>query len=340
MQFGSDKILFLFLLIPVFVIFLVRSKYLHKRRFSSFSQERFYNYFLGQHSHFFWIIKVILLLLALIFLIFALSKPRWDSESQIIEKRGTDIVICLDISKSMDASDIKPNRLERAKDVILSFLDQLKGDRVSLIVFAGRSFVQSPFTDDYATLKLFVNMQSTDNISSLGTDIGSALEKAIELFGSSKKERIILLISDGEDLQENAVKTAKILAQKGARIYVIGVGTPNGDPITSTNPQGDIVYLKDKQGNIVLSKLDIKTLSEIAENTNGSFFTLTPSQSEVSEIVKKIQSIEKSNYDSSVFVRYKEQYRLFAFVALILLVLEYLIFFKHKKSEQKRFLDR
>ena len=338
MNFGSQNYLYLIALVPLLLIFVFRSKGRHKRRFERFAEAKFYDYFLGEFSHFFWNLKNIILLISLVFLTIALAKPRWDSESQTVEKQGVDIVIALDISKSMDAADIKPSRLERAKDVLSFFLDQLTGDRVSLVVFAGKSVVQSPLTDDYNTLKLFVNMQTSDNISSLGTNIGDALQSSVDVFDQTNKQKMILLISDGEDLQNGAVQKAREIAKMGARVYVIGIGTPNGDPITTTNAKGDITYIKDGDGNIVLSKLDIKTLSEIASKTNGRFFTISPNQSEVFEIIKQIQQMEKQSFESKVFVKYKEQYKLFALISLILLFVEFPIFHKIKKRDKRSYI--
>lgn len=335
MRWGNPYLLFLLLLIPIFFVFIGLSKHRRKRNFSRFAESRFYNFFLQEFSSFHWGLKNVLLVLAILFLILAIARPQWNKEVQIVKKEGIDIAICLDVSKSMDAQDIQPSRIERAKDQISLFIDQLKGDRIAIISFAGRSFVQCPLTDDYGAAKLFLNLLDTESVASYGTNIGGAIEKAISLFNEEDKHKVIIVVSDGEDLEEKAVDTAKKAAEQNAIIYTLGVGSPEGSTIPLKDKSGNTVYAKDDQGNIIFTKLDVNVLTQIAKIGNGRFFPITPQQSEIFEIMKNINEIEKKKFDSREFVRYKEQYKYFVLTALILLLLESFITFK-KKVKFKR----
>jgi Ca-activated chloride channel family protein len=263
-------------------------------------------------------------------MILAVAKPRWGKEVQIVKKEGIDIVVCIDVSKSMDAADIQPSRIERAKDQISLFIDQLKGDRIALIAFAGKSFIQCPLTNDYDIAKLFLSLLDTESVQAYGTDIGGAIAEAITLFGEKNKHKIIIVVSDGEDLAQNALSISKEAAKQNAVIYTLGIGSPDGATIPITDENGNTVYAKDDEDNIILSKLDINTLSQIAKNGRGRFFPITPQQSEIYAILKNINSFEKNKFDSKEFVRYKEQYKFFVMIALILLLIESLIIVKKK----------
>ena len=339
MHWGKPIFLFLLLLIPLFLVMLAVGNSKRKKHFKKFANDRFYNFFMGQLSVFHWSLKNVLFLIALVFVIIALAEPRWGKELRKVKKEGIDIVICLDVSKSMDATDIKPSRIERAKDQISLFIDNLKGDRVALIPFAGKAYVQCPLTDDYAAAKMFLSLLNTNAIQEFGTNIGAAIDKAMKLFGESSKHKVIILVSDGEDLEKSAIDKAKEAAKKGAIIYSLGIGTPQGSPIPMKAENGNTSYAKDENGNIILTKLDVSTLSKLATITGGQFYPITPRQSEIYAILSSIGKMEKSKYASREFIRYKEQYKYFLFVALIFLFIENLIIYT-KKTKLKRVLDQ
>lgn len=309
-----------------------------KRYFSRFAENRFYNFFMSQLSLFHYSLKNSLFILALFFMIIALAQPRWGKELQEVKKEGIDIVVCLDVSKSMDAEDIKPSRIERAKDQISLFIENLTGDRIAIIPFAGKSYVQTPLTDDYGAAKMFLSLLNTNSIQQQGTNIGNAIENAMKLFRKESKHKVIILVSDGEDLSKDAIDKAKKAAKSGAIIYSLGIGTTEGSTIPMKDENGNTVYAKDDKGNIILTKLDVATLSKIATITGGKFYPITPRQSEIYDILKNINSMEKSKYSSKEFLRYKEQYKYFALMALILLFIENLIIYT-KKSKMKRVIE-
>ncbi|MFO7897332.1 MAG: VWA domain-containing protein [Candidatus Cloacimonadales bacterium] len=335
MRFANPYILFLLLLIPLFWIMIGLSNRRRRKNFSKFAEIRFYDFFLQELSTFHLNLKNFLLVTALFFIIIAAARPQWGKEMQIVQKEGIDIVVAIDVSKSMDATDIKPNRIDRAKDQISLFIDQLKGDRIAIVAFAGRSFVQAPLTDDYGAAHLFLNLLDTDVVSTYGTDIGGAIDKSVQLFEAENKHKVIIIVSDGEDLEEGAIKAAQAAAQKNAIIYTLGIGSPEGSTIPLVNADGSSEYAKDDKGDIIFTKLDINNLTKIAQNANGRFYPITPQQSEIFEIMRNISMIEKNKFDSKEYARYKEQYHIFLMIALILIFLEALIIAKSKRPFER-----
>jgi len=337
MHWGNPYLLFLIILIPVFLILVGVGNHNRKKNFSKFAEVKFFDFFMQQFSGFHWSLKNFIFVFAFLFIIIAIARPRWNKEVQIIKKEGIDIVVAIDVSKSMDATDIQPSRIKRAKDQISLFIDQLKGDRIAIVAFAGQSFVQCPLTNDYDAAKLFLNLMDTETVPSYGTNIGGAITNALEIFSEKEKHKVIIVVSDGEDLEENATKIAEEAGKQNAIIYTLGIGSPEGSTIPIKNRDGDVVYAKDDKGDIVFTKLDITTLTQIAKKGNGRFFPITPQQSEIFEIMKNINSFEKKKFDSKEYVRYKEQYKYFVIAALILLLIESLIIYK-KKTKFKRVL--
>jgi len=325
MHLGNPEALFLLILIPIALMLVFLSKKLRLNTFSKFAENRFYDYYFQQFSSFKFNLKNTFLIIALLFLIIALARPQWDREMQIVHKEGVDIVICMDVSKSMDAKDIQPSRIERAKDQISLFIDQLKGDRIAIVAFAGRSFVQCPLTDDYGAAKLFLSLLDTETVTSYGTNIGKALETSLKVFSEKDKHKIIILVSDGEDLEEKAVDFAEEAKKQGAIIYSLGIGSPDGSPIPVLDENGNTAYAKNDAGEVILSKLNVDILSRIAKAANGRFFPITPQQSEIFQILNEIKTMEKNKIDTRQFYRYKDQYSYFVIAALIFIIIEFLI---------------
>ncbi len=332
MQWYNINALFALLLIPLFVVFLHFAERRRLRRFAKFSDNKFHPFYYQQFSKFHWNMKQILLIFALFFLIIGLARPQWDQEIKIYTQEGIDIVVCLDVSKSMDAEDIRPSRIQRAKNHIAQFIGELSGDRVGLVAFAGESIVQSPLTNDYSAARLFLDLLDTNSISSLGTDMASGLKKSASLFHEDSRHKIIILVSDGEDLQGRGVKTAEELSEEGVTVYVLGIGTPQGSPIPIRDEASNLEYAKDQHGEIILTKLDVNTLAQIASVTGGKFYPITPHQSEIYEILKEIETYEKDLYETREYIRYKEQYHYFIIIAFILLLIESAVLYKKKSK--------
>jgi len=334
MQFKNIYVLFLTFLVPIFFILLIMGKKFLKVQFKKFAELKFLDYYFPAHYSTVWIFKNLLLVGAIFFLIISLSRPQWGKGVQKVKQQGIDIAICIDVSKSMDATDISLSRLLRGKDLIYLFTGMLKGDRVALIPFAGVAKISCPLTSDYGTFGLFIDLLNTDFIKQYGTNIGHALTLADRILQNEQK--IVLLISDGEDLDGNVVDIASKLAKKGIRIYSVGVGTPLGSAII--NKTGDGKYIKDDKGNIVQSRLDMQVLEEISTLTGGKAYSITPNQAEIFEILGDITMLEKNKFQTKFNNAYKERYFYFAFVALFLLALESFIFSKNKENGD-RFLE-
>lgn len=278
------------------------------------------------------VIKFLLMWLALGSLIIALANPQMGSRIEKVKRKGIDVFIALDVSKSMMAEDVKPNRLTRAKQAVKTLMDNLENDRVGLIIFAGRSYLQMPLTVDYGAAALYLNNANCDMVPTQGTAIGAAIDQATESFQTKeKKHKALIIISDGENHEDDAVESAKAAVNEGVQIFTMGVGSPQGAPIPvySGGVQSD--YKKDENGSIVLSKLNEEALKEVASAGNGAYFPLTNSQDEVRALVKKIGSMEQKTMDEKMFADYVDYFQYFLALSLLLLLMEVLVFEKPTK---------
>ena len=270
MQFGNLRAFWLLWILPALFLFYILVFRERRRALEEFAGKVLYLKLLVGVSVFKQRLKAALIVFSILFAILTLAEPKWGFEIQEIRRRGADIVIALDVSKSMLAEDVRPNRLARAKLEIENLLGQLAGDRVALVVFAGSSFIQCPLTVDYATAKLFLDDIGVPSIPRGGTDIGGAIHKAIEAFETGGEGgRVVLLVTDGEDhgkVLEGALKEAK---EKGITIYPVGIGRPEGAPIPSPEAEGKTEYVRSREGGVVLSKLDPKLLEKISVATGG-----------------------------------------------------------------------
>lgn len=254
---------------------------------------------------------------------FSLAQPQCGSHAQITKRRGIDLVVALDASKSMFARDVQPNRLERAKLELLTLLDELKGDRVGLVVFAGDAFIQCPLTSDYGAAKMFLRAVDPEQMQQGGTNIGGALLLAKEVLDGADrgaKDRVIVLLSDGEDLQGDVKDATETLRDAGIRVYAVGIGSEAGEPIPILNKKGEVVgYKKGPDGETVLTRLDRQGLATIAEETDGEFF-YQPKGVAMGQVVSRIDQLQKSELDSRVTVMYDERFQYFASPGFALLL--------------------
>jgi len=332
MNWGNPKALYLLLLVPVFIIFLFNNKKKRRQQLLRFTDENLLNFHNLNFSTFYFNLKNFLLIMALLFTIIAIARPQWDKEIRIVDTQGQDIVFLIDVSKSMDAQDITPSRLEKAKMHINLFLDELKGDRVALVAFAGNAQVICPLTTDYSALKLLISGLSSETITNYGTDIGAGLAKAAEVFDKEASAKTLILLSDGEDLEEQGIEQAEALAAQAVTIYTIGIGNPEGEHLLLNNRPGYIEYAKDNKGNPILTKLDVQGLYSIADKTGGKFSQVTPNYSEIFSILKEISDNEKSKYSTKQYFRYREQYHLFLILCLIILLIESIVNYRAKET--------
>jgi Ca-activated chloride channel homolog len=267
--------------------------------------------------------KTIFVVLAILFLLLALTSPRWGYQWEDLHQRGVDVIVALDVSSSMLAEDIKPNRLERAKRKISDLLDMMEGDRIGLVAFAGTSFVQCPLTLDYGAARIFLSAIDTQLIPVQGTALGNAIETSVKAFRTQeKKSKALILITDGEDQTGKALSAAKAAGDQGVKIYTIGIGGEIGAPLP--NPSGAGGFRKNEQGEVILSKLDETTLQQIALETGGSYVRSVTGDIDLKTIYKDQinKHIEKKELKSERRKIWQERFQWFIFIALLFLVTE------------------
>jgi Ca-activated chloride channel family protein len=265
---------------------------------------------------------MVLFCLGFLFFVLGLARPQTGAKLSERKTKGAEIIVALDVSNSMLAQDYSPNRLERAKLAISRLTDMLQEDRIGLVIFAGTSFVQLPVTTDYVSAKMFLNSIDTGSIPIQGTAIGDAIRLSIKSFSAqSEKSRVIIVISDGENHEDDPVEAARQAAEFGIKVYTIGVGSAEGQPI----PVEGGSLLRDQQGEIVVTKLDEKTLREIARAGNGAYIHAGNEEFGLNPIVQDIRRLEDEEFGSIVFEEYDEQYMYFFGIALLLFVIEMLI---------------
>jgi len=272
------------------------------------------------------IVKFIFYSIALFFLILGLANLQTGSKMQEVKRTGADIMLCLDVSNSMLAEDLKPNRLERAKQAIEKMIDKLEGDRVGMIVFAGDAYVQLPITTDYGAAKLFLGSIGPNMVPRQGTAIGAAIEKAMESFGKDEgKNKAIVVISDGENHEDEAIKMAEEAAKKEISIHTIGIGSDAGVPIPVYQNGVPAGYRKDKEGNTVITKLNDKLLKEIAGEANGVYVKASNADVGLNAVLDKIAELDKKEIESKRYTDYEDQFQWFVGAALLFLLLEFFL---------------
>ena len=325
MRFGSPEYFWLLFLIPVFIAFFIWA-YQHKKgalaKFASLSLIKKISPETGLNRQ---VLKWIMFLIFSVFLICALVRPQFGIKTQKIERKGVDVIVALDVSQSMLAEDITPSRIERAKHEILKLIDLLKGDRIGLIVFAGESFVQCPLTLDYSAAKMYLDVVTTSWIQLQGTALADAIRQSSKAFRTkSKKHKVLILITDGEDHEGEALDAAKDASQEGVKIYTIGIGSESGVPIPLKKSGGNVVYKKDRGGNLVMTRLNSIILEKIAHEARGKYFH-SGTNLDLSLIYNEIAKMEKKDLGMNKLAVYEERYQIFLFIALIFLMLEFII---------------
>lgn len=326
---ANANYLYLLLLIPVVLIVYAIRKHLRAKAISKIGDTRLISELMPSYSSAKGWWRIVLFCLAFAFFVIGLARPLIGAKLSERETKGAELMICLDVSNSMLAQDYSPDRLSRAKLAISRLSESLDGDRIGLIIFAGTSFVQLPITTDYVSAKLFLSSIDTESVPVQGTAIGEAILTAARSFSAqSEKSRAIIVITDGENHEDDAIEAAKTVAQTGIRVYTIGVGSVQGQPI----PMGGEL-LKDKNGEIVVTKLNEDILKQIAREGNGAYIHAGNDEFGLNPIIEEIRKLEDERFSSVVFEEYDEQYMYFFAIALFLFVLELLI--GERKSKRK-----
>ncbi|WP_411766326.1 vWA domain-containing protein [Winogradskyella sp. A3E31] len=277
------------------------------------------------------ILKVLVLCAAFFFLTLALVNPKIGTKMETVRSEGVDIVFAVDVSKSMLAEDIAPNRLEKSKQLVTQILNSLASDRVGIIAYAGKAFPQLPITTDYAAAKMFLQNMNTDMLSSQGTAINEAIELAKTYYDDEEQtNKILIIISDGEDHGSNAIGIAEEASEEGIRIFTIGVGKPNGGPIPIKKNGVVLNYKKDNEGETVITKLDETTLKNIADEANGVYINGSNTSEVVDTIQGLLEQMDKKEFESKQIADFKDQFQWFLGFAIFLLFLD--IFFLERKT--------
>jgi len=287
------------------------------------------------------ILKFILLLFASWSLVIGIANPQIGSKVEEVKREGVDLMIALDLSKSMLAEDIKPNRLVRSKQAISKMIDKLKGDRIGLIVFGGEAFVQLPITTDYAAAKLFLSTIGTDIMPTPGTAIGDAISLGLRSFGDPPEDseaqqtnKAIIIITDGENHEDDAIEAAEEAADQGVTVHTIGMGLTKGGPIPIYRRGVQIGYRKDKEGKTVITKLNEIMLQQIAAAGNGIYIRANNLQTGLGILFTEINKMEKVKYGSKIFTDYEDRFQYFLALAIFFLILEF--FLAEKKNKHLR----
>ncbi|HJC52234.1 VWA domain-containing protein [uncultured Alistipes sp.] len=322
-RFANPQYLWLLTLIPLFVVLFAGVAAQRRRRLARFGNPDTLAELMPEVSNGRVVLKFILFCGAVALVVLAAARPQFGSKLREEKARGVEMMLVVDVSNSMLAEDFEPNRLERTKYAINRLFDGLKQDRVGLIVFAGEPRVQLPITSDYRMAKAFARRIDPSQVSVQGTAIGKALEQALLSFSGEtdeKRSRAIILITDGENHDDDAVAVAKRAAEQGIRIYTIGIGTPEGAPI-----EIDGEFIRDEQGEMVVSKLNEEMLAQIADLTGGAYVRATKQDIGLDEIVRSINEMEQSELSTVRFEEFNEQYQYLLIAALVLLVAEFFL---------------
>ena len=332
-RFAQPEYLYLLLIVPLLVILFVWNTVRRKRKLQSFGDPELLVQYMPNVSLVRPQFKFYLQIVALILLIVALARPQFGVKEQTLKRQGMEVMIALDVSNSMLAQDVAPSRLERSKQLLSKIIDGMTEDKVGLVVFAGDAYTQLPITCDYVSAKMFLSSISPSLVARQGTAIGSAIDLSIKSFGlESTASRAIILITDGENHEDDAIGAAKLAKEKGIQVFVLGVGKPEGSPIPL---EGSMSFRKDKDGNVVVSKLNEEMCRQIAQAGGGMYLRVDNTNAAQRTLQQELDKLAKSELETRVYSEYNEQYQSFVIVALILLVIEFFFFGRRNKRLSK-----
>jgi len=324
MHFAQPEYLSLLWCLPVLGVFFFWSFRRRRRRLETFVSRALIEQLTAEFSHRKAVIRAFLLVGFFLFGILALARPQWGMRLDTVRRQGVDIIAALDTSYSMSTEDVAPSRLEKAKSEIRGLIGRLKGDRFGLVAFAGTAILQCPLTLDYGAASLFLDVANTEVIPEPGTSLAAAIETATSAFiAKEKKYKVLVIFTDGEDLEgqvESAIRKAR---DAGVVIYTLGIGSTEGKPIPVRDTKGDIIeYRKDPNGQVVVSRLDERSLAEIASETGGRYFRATTLESELDQIYDDVARMEKKQLESRLYRNFEDQFQYPLALAILCLITE------------------
>ena len=327
LRYDNIDFLYFLALIPLIAIGLYFYNRWQKKSIEKFGDENLVIELMQNHSKARKNIKNTLFIFSIAFLIIGISNPQIGTKMEEVKREGVDLMIAIDLSHSMMAQDIKPNRLERAKQAISRLIDKLEGDRIGLVVFAGEAYVQLPITTDYSAAKLFLSTVNTSIIPTQGTKIGNAIDLCVKSFDQENNQnKAIIIITDGENHDEEAISSAKIAQEQNIYIHTLGMGLTKGGPIPFYNKYGSTSeFRKDREGNIIITKLNETILKEIAQAGMGTYIRANNSKSGLSVLFDEINKMEKKEIGTMIFTNYKDRFQIFIGFSLFFLILNLII---------------
>lgn len=335
-RFAHPEYLYALIIIPVILLLYLLMQAWKKRVRRKIGEQALMEKLSLEYSLSKPVLKIVLALLGVTFLIIACANPQLGTRLEEVKREGVDIIIALDVSNSMKAEDIRPNRLERSKQAISRLIDKLQNDRIGMIVFAGQAYVQLPITTDYAAAKLFLSTIEPDIIPTQGTCIGCAIDLAEKSFvGNENKHKALVIITDGENHEEDAVESAKRANEKGIIIHTIGMGSVEGAPIPLYRNGAQVDFQKDNNGSTVITKLESLTLQRIAAEGKGVFVRASNSDDGLSTILGQINKMEKKSFGTKQFTGFEDRFQYFLAAGLLLLLLEFSISERRSKFVQR-----
>jgi Ca-activated chloride channel family protein len=337
LRYENSEWLFLLVLIPIIILVFIFSIRWRKKAIGVFGQLKLVYKLMPMASELKLRTKFILFSIAITALIIGIANPQIGSKMEEVKREGVDLMIAIDLSNSMLAEDLQPNRLMRAKQSISKLIDRLDGDRIGLIVFAGDAFVQLPITTDYSAAKLFLSTINTSIVPTQGTAIGKAIGLSIKSFDlKNDQSKAIIVITDGENHEDDAIKKAEEAEELGIFVHTIGMGSAEGGPIPIKNRYGSVTsYQKDKEGNTIITVLNEEMLKQIAQAGGGSYIRANSTQSGLNALFKEINKMEKKEIGSKVFTDYKDRFQWFIGLTIILLIIEIMIKGRKNKWSSK-----
>lgn len=318
----------LFLYIPLLLIVGIYLYACYKRRsdIRKYGSPELLGAMMPEASRFRPQLKFWLTFTALCFMVLLLARPQFGTKVETVKRQGIETVIALDISNSMMAQDVAPNRLERSKNIISRLVDEFEDDKIGLIVFAGDAFIQLPITNDFISAKLFLESISPSLITRQGTNIKAAIDMATRSFTPREGVgKAIIIITDGENHEGGAIEAAKAAAEKGMMVYVMGVGSPEGAPIPGERSND---FRRDKEGNVIVTKLNEQMCQEIAAAGNGVYIRIDNTSNAQKILQKEVDKLAKADLDTAVYSEHDEQFQVMAWIAFVLLLLEMLLMVK------------
>ncbi len=335
-RFEHPEYLYLLLGIPVLLIFFAITRALKRKAMEKLGDQYIIDQLMPSKSKYRDTIKFFIITLAFALLCIAFANPQMGAKREKVKRKSADIFIALDVSHSMMAQDIRPNRMERAKQFMHKLIDGLKGERIGTIIFAGNAYLQMPLTTDYSAAQLFIKSASPKMVPSQGTAIGEAIDMASDAFEQDNKyHKALIIITDGENHDEAAVALAKEVGKEGMLVFTVGVGTPSGGPIP-TSSFGRNEYKKDKQGNLVISKLNEIMLTELSSAANGEYYNIAEGDEIIESLRKRIEKLEKQEFEQRSFTEFESYFQYFLALAILLLIFEFMMAYRRNESRKKR----